>query len=89
MMMIIFQRPKISLARIKIVKNAAAETTPLPSFRLKELKNIIERVGEISNNYQADLSDNYDKMIKVFRAATIRETDKSLYKDMVNHLQAE
>ena len=77
-------KPRINLAKV-----VAAETSPLPSFRLKELEKIIERTGEKSNTFQADISDNSDKMVRVFRAATVPETDRTLFKDMVNQLQGE
>ena len=33
-------------ARLNIIRQAAGETSPLPNFRLKELENIIENVGQ-------------------------------------------
>ena len=38
-------------ARINLVKAAAAKTSSLPSFRIKELENIIERAGRNQTHF--------------------------------------
>ena len=43
--------------KIKIVKDSAEETSPLPSSRVKELREIIYKASEKSNTFQADLAD--------------------------------
>ena len=42
-------------ARINVIKQAAAETFPLPNFRVKELENIIKNTGVNTKEYQAEI----------------------------------
>ena len=46
-------------------------------------------MGQKTNAYQADISDNYDKIVKVSRRMVGPEPDKTLLKHVANHLQVE
>ena len=54
-------------SRLKITKQAAGTTSPMPNFRLKELENIIENVGQKAYNFKSDTSESYYKMVRAIR----------------------
>ena len=58
-------------------------------FRLKELENIIENVGQRNYNFQTDIFESYDKIVRAIRRKNVPETDKELFKAFTNHLQVE
>ena len=75
--------------RLKFIKTAAGTTNPLPSYRLKELENILEEEGQKIYKFQTEISEHYDKMVKATKRLKVPDSDKELFKAVANHLQVD